>query len=293
MPEKSYEAHKRERRVLVRKSDTPDVDKPLTSSESGHRTNPQYPDIEDFTRQLEKKSVQPWQVERSYQDEIRIEYRDKIHCIPMYTVVVNASLEFTLFAFNWPVPDHHSIYLDHKRSVKYLDISKLLQRIESCRLCDGLPESDDVMSVATEPIGDPSANPTTIVRHTVPKAIQVEQPNFQVTLSYRSAACEVFIDAEYKKQLCKPCESSQHATQRAARRKSKASATPAKPKASLASCGAEKLRATVKTTRLQVKDLEDRLQQLQQNIEHHGIGISEGLEKDILKIMGGQTSLHP
>ena len=38
-----------------------------------------------------------------------------------------------------------------------------------------------------------------------------------------------------------------------------------------------------------MKDLEDRLQQLQQNIEQHGIGISEGLEKDILKIMGGQN----
>lgn len=31
------------------------------------------------------------------------------------------------------------------------------------------------------------------------------------------------------------------------------------------------------------------MQQLQQSIEQHGIGISEGLEKDILKIMGGQS----
>ena len=63
----------------------------------------------------------------------------------------------------------------------------------------------------------------------------------------------------------------------------------AKPKASLASCGPDKLRATVKSTLLQVKDLEDRLQQLQLKIEQQGIGISESLEKDILKIMGGQS----
>ena len=42
LPEKSYKAHKRECCMLVRKSDTPDVDKPSTSSESGHRTKPQY-----------------------------------------------------------------------------------------------------------------------------------------------------------------------------------------------------------------------------------------------------------
>ena len=61
-----------------------------------------------------------------------------------------------------------------------------------------------MISAATEPTGNPSANPTIIVRHTLPKDIQVEQPNFQVTLSYGSAACEVFIDAEYKKDLGKP-----------------------------------------------------------------------------------------
>ncbi len=54
-------------------------------------------------------------------------------------------------------------------------------------------------------------------------------------------------------------------------------------------CGPEKLRATVKSTRLQVKDLEDRLIELQSKIQQQGIGISEGLEKDILKIMGGQS----
>jgi hypothetical protein len=38
-----------------------------------------------------------------------------------------------------------------------------------------------------------------------------------------------------------------------------------------------------------VKGLEDRLQQMQTKIEQQGIGISESLEKDILKIMGGQS----
>ena len=108
-----------------------------------------------------------------------------------------------------------------------------------------------MMSVATEPIGNPSANSTTIIRHTVPKAIQVEEPHFEVKLSYRSVACDIIIDAERKEDLCKPCASSKNALKRAAsskntlkraaRRKSKASATSAKSKASLASCGAEKL----------------------------------------------------
>jgi hypothetical protein len=64
------------------------------------------------------------------------------------------------------------------------------------------------MSVATKPIGHPSTNPTTIVRHSIPKAIQVEEPHFEVTLSYRSNDCEIFV------VVCKPCESSKNAIKR-------------------------------------------------------------------------------
>ena len=38
-----------------------------------------------------------------------------------------------------------------------------------------------------------------------------------------------------------------------------------------------------------MKDLQDRLKELQLKIEQQGINISDGLEKDILKIMGGQS----
>ena len=43
------------------------------------------------------------------------------------------------------------------------------------------------------------------------------------------------------------------------------------------------------STRLQVKDLEDRLQELQLKIEKQGIGMSESIEKDILVIMSGKN----
>ena len=75
----------------------------------------------------------------------------------------------------------------------------------------------------------------------------------------------------------------------AAFRKSKVSTAPAKPKAPLSACGSEKLIATVKASRLACKQLEDRLEQLEAHIKKHGVGVSDSLEKDILKIMGGQN----
>ena len=229
----------------------------------------------DFTTQLDQEKIQPWKIDKSYEGEIRIELHDKIQSIPKYSVVVSLSMEFTAFILNWPVPDHHPIYKEEKRSVQNLDIADLLQRLGNSRLCKGLTEDEDILSVAIDPTGNPDSNPNTIVRHAVPKTIQVEEPYFEVTLAYWSVA--------------KTCSSAFNTIKRKARKKSKASETPAKPKAALASCGANKLRATVKSTRLQVKDLQDRLKELQLKIEQQGINISDGLEKDILKIMGGQS----
>lgn len=58
---------------------------------------------------------------------------------------------------------------------------------------------------------------------------------------------------------------------------------PGKDKAPLAACGPEKLRATVKASRLKCMELETKVSHLQSQIEK-----TFG-EKDILKIMSGQN----
>ena len=88
---------------------------------------------------------------------------------------------------------------------------------------------------------------------------------------------------------CKPCLKAAQAIKKSARRKAQSSSVPAKKKAPLAACGADKLRATVKAQRLECKQLEARLGQLQTEIKKDGVGVSEGLEKDLLTIMGGQS----
>ena len=90
-------------------------------------------------------------------------------------------------------------------------------------------------------------------------------------------------------EQCKPCSSAVTKIKKASSRKSRASKLPAKPKAPLAACGPEKLRATLKATRLECRELEGRLQNLERKIEKDGLGISKSTEKDILKIVDGRN----
>mgnify|MGYP002803457648 FL=1 len=126
----------------------------------------------------------------------------------------------------------------------------------------GLPDSDEVKDVVVDPTTQ-EYMPGDIVRHSVPKEPTTEEPNFEVFVSSRSADCCVIKEwKSVEKNCCQPCATAFNAINRAVRRKSKASAEPAKSKASLAACGAEKLRATVQATRVERKELQDRLKHL-------------------------------
>ena len=145
-----------------------------------------------------------------------------------------------------------------------------------------MPDDDDIKSVAVDPDTDVTEHlPGTIVRHSVPKLLSKAQ--FQASVLYRSADCQVLLEnSSTKEEPCGPCASTSNAQTRAQRRKKKISSTPANGKAALAACGAEKMRATVKLTMLQCKQLEDKIQELETRIAKDTVGVSESLEKDLL-----------
>ena len=287
LPEKSHDIPKRERRTVQRRQT---LDTPGNQRSTSTALSQKIFSIEDLNKQVQKKSIHPWLTNKSNEDdEVRFELFDECHCIPKYTVVVDSTLEFSIFAYNWPVPDDNEIFKETKRSVKYLEMAELLKSIQNSCLCEGLGQDENVLSVAVDPTCNPDPQSKSIIRHSVPKAIPVDDPHFEVSVSYRAVACEMITGSDHSKTVCKTCSSALNAIKRASKSKTKASSAPAKPKAPLSACGPEKLRATVISSRLHIKDLEERLEKLQGEIKKDGIGISESFEKDILSIMGGQS----
>ena len=195
---------------------------------------------------------------------------------------------FTVFNYNWPIPEDHAIYTDRRRSVRSGGIKELLSFIENSNLCDGLPEDHLTRSVALDPTSDTTEQlPGTVIRHSVPK--RSSSTHFEVSVNFRSAECQVIMESCNDDKSCGSCTSARHTQDRAERKKSRASSAPAKSKASLSACGPEKLRATVIETWLKNKGLEGKLELLQSKIDKEGVDVSESLEKELLKIMGGQN----
>ena len=168
--------------------------------------------VKELAVRLQQEDIEPWQLGTSNEEEMRIELTDSIHDISKYTVVLNSALEFV---FHWPVPDENPLYKENKRSVKNIDVVDLLRWIESSAVCDGLAEDgevrSEVMSIAVDPTEMPDPSPTSIVRHSVPKSIGVEDPYFEVSLTYWAVGCQVLTGTEHSMKSCKVCMSALNA----------------------------------------------------------------------------------
>ena len=140
LPRKSHDVPKQERRTLVRTS-VKDMPSTSTSSVSLHLPAPTDADrIKPWIEELDEETILPWKVEKC-EDNVKFELYDGIHSIAKYTVIINTTLDFSIYTFHWPIPENHTIYLDKKRSMGGKDIKELLTLVENANLCENWKKS--------------------------------------------------------------------------------------------------------------------------------------------------------
>ena len=211
--------------------------------------------------------------------------------IPKYALIIHSCLHFSSHVFNWLLPDQHKIYSSSINSGGILDLLQCLSNNEY-KICEGLRENDYLNSIAKDSVAQnhSSYSVSHVIRQIVPKNIGMER-NYRVIVILRSVDCMVLFDYDVSKEQvsCKTCLKFQIKIYQQQTKKERTSNAPARDKAPLAACDAQKLWAAVIADRIRLKDLEARLEKMQQQIEKHDVNVSKPLEKDLLTIMSGQN----
>ena len=248
-------------------------------------------DFSKFAAKVKKIVLEPWDLAACNDIEIRIELRDTDYSIPKYVIHVDSTLHFSVHVFNWLLPIQHTIYTTCGQRINSAELSELLLSLSSgeFKICEGLRQDEYVSSIAKDPVDETFSN-TDVYRHTIPKHINKEK-NYNVLVVLRSAQCMILFikDTVDDQVICEMCHKLQKKIAKQQGRKERKDKAPARDKAPLAACGAEKLRATVIAQRLHCKDLEAKVKVLQSQIEKHGVNVSESLERDLLTIISGQN----
>ena len=72
---------------------------------------PKITSIECLSSEVDGLEIDPGQ------GEIRFSLYDSVHSLPMYCIVVDSVLRFSVFVHNWPIREDHPVYQERKCSM--------------------------------------------------------------------------------------------------------------------------------------------------------------------------------
>ena len=198
-----------------------------------HEVKPKqfYSSLDDFKKKVAQLKLTGW-TRNINENNVTFVLWDETFALPKLSVTIQTSLNFTISAFKWLLPDEDTLYRKHKRSVRYTTLSSILSLLQQLQLCCGLPLEQPFNTVAIDPSSDCSGN---IVRHTVP--INVEQydetgPLFQAKVYLRSGDCNILSNEDQ----CMNCKNKEQSIQKSLKAKAAKESRPVPSKAPLTAC---------------------------------------------------------
>ena len=250
-----------------------------------------YASLDNLDAYLKKAERYPYFQGWKWYKEINktiIEFKETEYLIAKFSILVESTLKYTVLVYGWALPNDHPIYVSNERSLQCCNFKTLCIEIGSLVICKGTLLSKE---------------PTKALKtHLVPLLPNESSPQYRTVEYCRSLLCRVLVNSSFSST---PNNSTQLQCDLCIRESNvnvagNFNVAPVKVncKAPLSCLSKEQLVATVKDTRVNLKEakskcaqLEKRVQRMENEINNHGIRIETGLEKELTSIITS-TSLE-
>ena len=150
-----------------------------------------YRNLEHFKKKILSLVMKGWSKTEG-EDSVVFDLFHSPYTLPKLSLSVTTGLNFSVAVHNWFSPDDHSIYSNHKRSIKYTSIFSLMFTLEEASICEGLSIDEHVNAICEDPT--PASGTSSVMRHTIPierQHYEEDGPPFQTKVFIRSEQCEL------------------------------------------------------------------------------------------------------
>ena len=91
-----------------------------------------YRNIEQFKKKILALKLRGWSKTEGndVNNDVLFELFDQTHVLPKLSLRVDSGLHFTVGAFNWLLPDNHSVYTTMKRSMQNTLLTSVISTLE-------------------------------------------------------------------------------------------------------------------------------------------------------------------
>ena len=103
-----------------------------------------YKDFHEFRKALSKMDLGQWNVKETESVSVVISVKNDCELINNFEIEVDQSMGFSIYVYDWPLPDDHLLYIENRRSMFNISARNLMDRIKRYKLCDGVNGSMNV-----------------------------------------------------------------------------------------------------------------------------------------------------
>ncbi len=203
---------------------------------------------------------------------------DSTHAIPEYEITVDSSLNYSIRAFCWQLPNDNILIKSHEGSMQNVTLSKLVKEIDGSAFCPGLSlKSNLKCSNSDVKVHVIQKLPLAHTQHTKP----LSQDEY-----LRATGCHVLMDNN-STTPCTEYKSKEQYQLKQDNRKEKIQYTPAKLKAPLSATHPEHVKLALQRNRLQCKQLQIQVQEMKREIDNAAKPVGQELGGDLVKLFSG------
>ena len=218
-----------------------------------------YTSFDEFYKRIALLQLNDWNVTSSQNAVVLRKFL--LPCIvPHIKILVDESLEFTVFVFGWPLPDDHTLYKKYYRSVRNITISDLIKNIMLLNLCPG--------------VGIKSEG---LISHVIPCEVDLQEENWPEnpfpTRGYeRSKDCCIILD---ENDICFTCKKFSKKCQMAENKSKAKVISPANIKAPLSKTNPERIILSLKVQRKENKKLQEEIKMFEKEIKLNSVAVDD------------------
>ena len=212
-----------------------------------------------------KLSSNGWVITNS-PTEISFKYFERPFIIPQLEAIIDESLGYTCAAYGFVLPDHHTLYKEHKRSVTNITISNFLKAFLSHKLCLGVADvrSDE------------------LVTHYVPCQLEFDEndDSSQPAKSFtRAQNCSLLIINE---GVCSACGILTEEIKKKQIVKQSKYNIPANANVPLSQTHPNRVKLALQEERMTSSKLKSKIERMEKEIKFAGVEIDDELSSDIM-----------
>ena len=229
-----------------------------------------YKSFDEFRKAISKMDLDRWKINETENENVIISIKNDRELVNNFDIEVDQTMGFSIYVYDWPLPDDHLLYIENSRSIFNISARNLMNGVQRYNICEGVNDATNMKEH--------------LVQYERNRSVGDEQRGFQGKKYFRPENCELLTD----NSICTTCSNLTNQMKMKEAKKTAENLKPLHQNTPLCTVSKDVLISELKEKRKEIKNLRT-------FIEKSGVSINSSATDDgIFSILeNNQSSLSP